>query len=103
MRSLHVLNVLNAIELYAFQWLILCYVNFSKTFSYIPTEQLYIKQLFPTTGQSSIRFQCQKIYLLWIFHINGIVQYVTFCLASFIVRFTHVAACISTLSPFMAV
>lgn len=51
-----------------------------------------------------ICFMILWIYLLWIFHIHGITQYVTFYdwLLSFSVmflRFTHIVACITLFSP----
>ena len=53
-----------------------------------------------TPWQPPVCFLSLWIYLYWIFHINGIIQYVIFCvwlsLNIMFLRFIHIVACIST-------
>lgn len=60
----------------------------------------------PTTRQLLICFNSLQICLYWTFHINGIIQFITFCvyLLSFSIMFLsflHVVACISVVFHYM--
>ena len=61
----------------------------------------HISLPFPSPWKPLIWFLSLWIYLFWIFHLNGIIQYVTFCvwllsLSIVLLRFIHILTCIST-------
>ena len=58
----------------------------------------------PCLKQPLICFLFLRIYLFWIFHISGIIQYCVWLLSLCIMfsRFTHFIACVSTSFLFMA-
>ena len=103
-------KVYNSVALDAFT--MLCNLHhhlFSELFSspqWKPHTHQAVK-IHSSCPQAQICFLSLWIYLLWTFHINGIIQYVAFSvwllsLSITFSRFIHVVACVSTSLPFMA-
>lgn len=73
----------------------------------------YIKQSLPvncppsSAWQPHIGFLTQWIYLFWMFHVNGIMKYMTFCvwclsISMIVLRFIYVVTYVSMLLLFLA-